>query len=110
MRRVAGFAVAVIALAPSGVFAAPPAPTFTKDVAPILYNSCVGCHREGEIAPMALVSYQDARPWAKAIKSKVVAREMPPWGADPHYGKFNDDRSLTQQQIDIIAAWVHASA
>ena len=85
-------------------------PTFTKDVAPILYNNCVSCHRQGDIAPMALLSYQDARPWAKAIKSRVVGREMPPWGADPHYGKFNDDRSLTQQQIDTIAAWVDAGA
>ena len=108
----ASFAM-VLALGAVGAAERPAAgtsPTFTKDVAPILYNSCVGCHREGEIAPMALVSYQDARPWAKAIKSRVVAREMPPWGADPHYGKFNDDRSLTQQQIDIIAAWVDAGA
>ena len=90
--------------------AAGAAPTFTKDVAPILYNNCVSCHREGDIAPMALVSYQDARPWARAIKSKVVGREMPPWGADPQHGRFNDDRSLSQKQIDVIAAWVDAGA
>ena len=110
MRRVAGFAVAVIALAPSGVFAAPPAPTFTKDVAPILYNSCVGCHRPGEIAPMSLISYDDVRPWAKSIRLKVASREMPPWGADPRFGKFKDDRSLSADEIETIARWVDAGA
>src|SRR5882672_2475271 len=110
MRHLAGFAVAVIALAPSGVFAAPPAPTFTNDVAPILYNSCVGCHRPGEIAPMSLISYDDVRPWAKSIRLKVASREMPPWGADPRFGKFKDDRSLTAAQIEAIAKWVDAGA
>lgn len=60
-----------------------PAPTFTKDVAPILYTSCVSCHRSGEIGPMALISYQDARPWSKSIREKVVKKEMPPRSADP---------------------------
>src|SRR6188508_169000 len=59
-----------------------PAPTFAKDVAPIMFNKCATCHRPGEVAPMPLLSYEDARPWAKAIKGKVMAREMPPWGAD----------------------------
>src|SRR5579859_1496531 len=71
-------------------------PTFTKDVAPILYNHCVTCHRPGEIAPMTLLSYAEARPWAKAIKQKVESREMPPWGADPaHSLKMRNDRSLS---------------
>ena len=58
-------------------------PTFAKDVAPIMFDKCATCHRPGEVAPMSLLSYDDARPWAKAIKNKVIAREMPPWGADP---------------------------
>lgn len=85
-------------------------PTFTKDVAPILYNNCVVCHRPGQVAPMSLISYQDVRPWAKSIKSRVQNREMPPWGADPHYGKFKGDRNLTENDIEIIARWVDSGA
>jgi hypothetical protein len=86
-------------------------PTFTKDVAPILFEKCAMCHRPGEVAPMTLLSYEDARPWAKAIKAKVVAREMPPWGADSETSlKMRNDRSLTEQQIDTIARWVDAGA
>ena len=86
------------------------APTFTRDVAPILYNSCVGCHRPGEVAPMSLISYEDVRPWAKSIRAKVASREMPPWGADPKYGRFKDDRSLSAAQIETIARWVDSGA
>jgi mono/diheme cytochrome c family protein len=85
-------------------------PTFTKEVAPILYASCAGCHRPGEVAPMSLLSYEDVRPWAKSIRKKVTSREMPPWGADPRFGKFKDDRSLSEAQIETIAAWVDAGA
>jgi hypothetical protein len=86
---------------------ATPTPTFTKDVAPILYKSCVSCHRPGEIGPMALISYQDARPWSKSIREKVVKKEMPPWSADPARSvKFRNDPSLTPAQIATIAAWV----
>ena len=112
------FSVSVgIVLALTIASAAPPPahgssfpPTFNRDIAPILHRSCVECHRPNQIAPMSLVSYQDARPWAKAIKAKVVAREMPPWFADPHYGKFKNDRSLKQEDIDEISAWVDAGA
>jgi len=62
------------------------AQTFTRDVAPILYRSCTSCHRPGEIGPMSLLSYRDARPWAKAIASRVSAGAMPPWHADPAIG------------------------
>jgi mono/diheme cytochrome c family protein len=86
------------------------APTFTKDVAPILYKNCVECHRPDAMAPMSLITYDDARPWARAVKQKVVKREMPPWGADPAIGKFSNDVSLTQTEIDTIAAWVDAGA
>ena len=73
-------------------------PTFSKDVAPILYKNCVECHRPGAIAPMSLMTYDDARPWARAIKQKVMSREMPPWGADPHVGKFANDPSLSARR------------
>jgi len=94
------------------VGAAPAAvPTFAKDVAPIVFNNCASCHRAGEVAPMTLTSYEDVRPWAKVIKTKVVSREMPPWGADPaHSLKMRNDRSLTQAQIDTIVAWVDGGA
>ena len=82
-------------------------PTFTKDVAPILYESCVSCHRPGEVAPMSLMTYQQARPWARAIKGKVVSREMPPWHADPTVElAFKNDRRLSEEQINTIVKWV----
>ncbi|MBX9603989.1 MAG: thiol-disulfide isomerase [Bryobacteraceae bacterium] len=86
------------------------APTFAKDVAPIVFNRCAECHRPGEAAPMSFTNYKEVRPWAKAIKEKVVARTMPPWLADPAHGKFANDRSLSQQQIDTIVSWVNAGA
>ncbi len=87
------------------------APTFTKDVAPILYENCVTCHRPDNIAPMALIEYSDARPWARSIKDLVVSREMPPWPADPlNSMKFRNERYLEQHEIDTIAAWVDAGA
>ena len=85
-------------------------PTFNEDVAAILFDNCVSCHRPDQIAPMVLTSYQDARPWARAIRDKVVKREMPPWHADPRFGTFVNDRRLTQEQIDTIAAWVDGGA
>jgi hypothetical protein len=86
------------------------APTFSKDVAPILYSKCVTCHRPGEVAPMSLITYKDARPWARAIRDKVVSREMPPWHADPAHGSFRNDRSLTPAQIDTIVKWADGGA
>jgi len=86
------------------------APTFHKDVEPLLQQSCQECHRPSEIAPMPLVTYQQVRPWAKGIKAAVLAGKMPPWPADPHFGKFSNDRSLTKAQIDTIVAWVDANA
>src|ERR1051325_7726164 len=71
--------------------AAPNAATFNKDVLPILQKNCQGCHRPGEVAPMSLLSYAEARPWAKAIKAAVVTKKMPPWFADPRYGHFAID-------------------
>jgi len=84
--------------------------TFTKDVAPIFYKSCTGCHRPGEIAPMSLLTYKDARPWAKSIREKVMKKEMPPWHADPKHGEWLNDRRISQQAIDTITAWVNGGA
>ena len=114
MKRAALSLVIVGALYPA-TFAAqsgPPAATFTRDIAPILQKSCQNCHRPGAIAPMSLLTYQDVRPWARAIKQKVQAREMPPWYIDRHIGiqKFKDDPSLTDAEIATIAEWVDAGA
>src|SRR5690242_4482904 len=89
---------------------APEQVTFNKDVQPILQKRCQECHRPGEIAPFSLLSYKDARPWAKAIKEDVVTRKMPPWFADPKYGHFSNDRSLTKQELDTLVAWVDGGA
>jgi mono/diheme cytochrome c family protein len=88
----------------------PAAVTFNKDIAPIFFKNCAECHRPGEAAPMSLLSYKDARPWARSIKEKVATREMPPWHADPHYGAFSNDRRLSQEQIDTIVRWVDGGA
>src|SRR5207248_410055 len=81
-----------------------------RDVAPILFANCVTCHRPGEVAPMSLLTYQDARPWARDIKTRVLAREMPPWPADPQYGRFRNQPSLTTAQIDTLVSWIDAGA
>jgi len=84
--------------------------TFTKDIAPIIYKNCSSCHRQGEIAPMSLVDYKEIRPWAKAIREKVITREMPPWHPDPSFGHWSNDRRMSQKEIDAIVAWVDAGA
>ena len=84
--------------------------TYAKDVAPIIFNNCLVCHRPGQVAPMPFRDYKETRPWARAIKDKVQSREMPPWFADPQYGEWLNDRRLSQEQIDTIAAWVDAGA
>ncbi len=84
--------------------------TFTKDVAPIVQQHCQSCHRPGEGTPFSMLSYEEARPWATAMKRMVVTRAMPPWFEDGHTEKFENNRSLTQAQIDTIAAWVDAGA
>ena len=84
--------------------------TFSKDVAPIFYKHCADCHRPNDMAPMSLLTYKDARAWARSIKEKVVTRQMPPWHADPQYGHFSNDRKLSQQDIDTIVAWVDQGA
>src|ERR1700684_750593 len=98
----------VLTLACAAVVSAAPVttPTFNKDVLPILEKRCQDCHRPGEAAPMALMNYTDARPWAKAIRQAVLTKKMPPWFADPSVGHFINDRSLSQSEIDTIVSWV----
>lgn len=84
--------------------------TFYKNVLPVLERRCQNCHRPGEAAPMSLLDYRSARPWAKSIKQAVLERKMPPWFADPHFGKFLNDASLTPAEIRTIAAWVDCGA
>src|SRR5947209_8512652 len=84
--------------------------TFYKDVQPILQARCQECHRAGEIGRMPLGTYPQVRPWAKAIKEAVVSKKMPPWFADPHYGRFANDLSMSTKEIATIAAWVEGGA
>lgn len=80
-------------------------PTYSHDVAPILYKHCAACHHSNDIAPMSLMTYQEVKPWAAAIKEAVLTRNMPPWKADPHVGKWSNDPSLTPGEIAILKAW-----
>jgi len=90
--------------------AAPGEVTFHKDVMPVLQKRCQECHRKGEAAPMALMTYADARPWAKAMKAAVVQKKMPPWFADAAHGKWANDRSMSQSEIDTLSAWADTGA
>src|SRR5437588_11428055 len=95
MRRFAlAFAVVVCAQAA--------APTFSKDVAPILYKNCASCHRPGDIGPMPLLTYEQARPWARSIREKVSLGQMPPWHATQPKGVFSNDRRLTDADKNTI--------
>ena len=85
-------------------------PTYTKDVAPILEKHCQSCHRPGEAAPFSMLSYEETRPWAGAMKTAIRLKAMPPWYADPQIGHFSNDRSLSQKEIDTIVAWATAGA
>jgi hypothetical protein len=104
---------AVLAIA-APVFAADAARpvTFTKDVAPILQAKCQECHQPNSIAPMSLITYQEARPWARSIKERVATRQMPPWHIEKSVGvqKFKNDMSLSDEQVDTIVRWVDAGA
>jgi hypothetical protein len=84
--------------------------TFHKQVEAILQHNCQSCHRPGQVAPMSFLTYQDVRPWARAMKAAVAARKMPPWFADPKYGPYLNDRSLKQSEIDTIVKWADSGA
>ena len=102
--------ISASALILSAAPAVTPAPTFSKDVLPILQKNCQTCHRPGEAAPFSLLTYESARPWAKAIKGAVAARKMPPWFADPKYGHFSNDARLPDSDVQTIVAWVDGGA
>jgi hypothetical protein len=89
---------------------APDSVTFHKDIEPVLQNHCQGCHRPGEIGPMPLLTYQNVRPWAKALKEAVLARKMPPWFADSTVQHYRNDASLSSADIEKLTSWVDASA
>lgn len=105
-------AVPAVAQAQAPARASAAVPTFTKDVAPILQKACQDCHRPGNIAPMSLLTYEEARPWARSIRTKVAEREMPPWYIDRHVGiqKFDPDPSLTDAEIATIVKWADGGA
>jgi hypothetical protein len=104
---IAGVLVLASTVSPA---AAPMAPTFSKDIATIIFDKCAECHRPTGMAPMSLLTYEDARPWARAVKQKTTSRQMPPWGADPTVGKFQNDPSLSAKELETITAWVDAGA
>jgi hypothetical protein len=85
-------------------------PTFSRDVAPIVFEHCANCHRPGEIAPMSLLTYEQVRPWAKSIREKVSSGLMPPWHADAPRGTFSNDRRLTDREKDTLIRWVTSGA
>jgi len=117
MRSSARWSAVVFMAAAAGVLASalpshaqsgPRPVTFTKDIAPIFQEKCESCHRPGSIAPMSLRTYEEARPWARSIRARVAARQMPPWHIDKTVGiqKFKNDRSLSDDQISAILAWI----
>ena len=110
---VAGFALAAVTIFTSPLLAQTEGSssvsrdvTFARDVAPIVFEKCVYCHRPGEVGPFSLTSYREARPWGSSIKRRVVARQMPPWAADPNHGAFRNAKNLSDAEIATIAAWV----
>ena len=108
-----GLALAVSLLIPVTAGAqtrAAAAPTFSKDVLPIMQRSCQKCHRPGSNAPMSLLTYQDVRPWVRAIKARVATRQMPPWHIDRSIGEYADDPSLSDKEIETIVSWVDGGA
>src|SRR5438067_11168749 len=110
--RLVSFGVVVGLAAPVLAADTPKPVTFSKDVAPICQAKCQECHQPNSIAPMSLITYQDVRPWARSIKERVSQRQMPPWHIDRTGGvqKFKNDRSLSDEQIDKIVAWVDQGA
>jgi hypothetical protein len=84
--------------------------TWTQEISRIVYKHCVSCHREGGSAPMALLTYDETRPWAKAIRDEVAERRMPPWGAVKGFGDFRNDASLSDTEIEMLVLWVEGGA
>jgi hypothetical protein len=103
-------ALAAQSPSPSGPSDRPPQVTFNKDVLPILQNNCQTCHRPGEVAPMSFLTYESTRPWAKAIKTAVLTRKMPPWFADPQSVELRNAPKLSPQDIAKLTAWADTGA
>ena len=93
-----------------GLSAAKQEVTFYKDVLPVLQQNCQSCHRPGEAAPMPFLTYEQTRPWAKAVKEATATKRMPPWHADPAYGHFRNDRSLSEKDLATLVAWADTGA
>src|ERR1700689_4971617 len=111
--RNTGFVLLGVLLAlPVSSIAADGPVTFAKDIAPILQEKCQDCHRKGSMAPMSLVTYEETRPWVKAIRERVATRNMPPWHLDKTVGiqHFANDRSLSEMQIATIVRWADSGA
>jgi hypothetical protein len=106
LRFIAAVLIVIVVAAPARAQQA----TFYRDVLPILQDHCQECHRAGQMAPMAFSTYQETRPWAKAIREAVATRKMPPWFADPCCGKFANDRTLPASERDILVRWVDSGA
>ncbi|HAT16905.1 MAG TPA: hypothetical protein DCS76_03865, partial [Gemmatimonadetes bacterium] len=104
--------LAVLVAPPVAASAAPQELTFARDVAPILYENCVECHRPGSFAPMSLLTYENARLYAPLMKTKVQTRQMPPWHVDRTVGiqDYANDASLTDEEIATIVGWVDGGA
>ena len=98
------------AAGPDAATTVPANPTFAKDVLPIFQKSCQQCHRPGQMAPFSLLTYEDARPWARSIKQKVESRYMPPWHLDKTIGEYDPDPSLSDEQIATISKWVDSGS
>jgi hypothetical protein len=105
-----GLSLAIASSAPVRAQTRTTAPTFSREVAPILYKSCTNCHRPGEVAPMSLLSYRDARPWARSIATQVEKGTMPPWHADPAHGEFLNDRRLSDADRATLVRWASSGA
>ncbi len=109
LTAIVGFLAPATAAADAGE-TLPDQATFSRDVAPILYANCVVCHRPGQIGPMSLTTYEEVRPWTKSIRQMVADRVMPPWHADPDYGKFSNERRLSDRDVAVIARWIDQGA
>src|SRR5882724_4182297 len=112
MKRLLSIAALLAIAAPGFAADAPKQVTFSKDVAPIFQKKCQECHQPNSIAPMSLITYQEARPWARSIKERVATHQMPPWHIDKTVGvqHFKNDMSLSDEQVDTIVSWVDAGA
>ena len=110
MRRSRVITVMIGSLAAVVLLASTRVPTYRRDIFPILDKDCLSCHSPGRVAPMSFATYEDARPWARQMKSVVTKKKMPPGVVERHYGLLGDDGTLTQAEIDLIADWVDAGA